>query len=217
MKTNVSVALILGIIGIVLLTGGVAASVNTVSTMVRCEACGTTMSKTDISTIQVLTPDGVTHWACSPTCAAELAIYYQNDTIKAKCFVSGSAIQISVVNGNFTSVSVSPSSPQDNVQVVEGENGINIASVNSMNAEKFVSTTAFANQLLLQNYSSNPNAITRTLQQTFFMGQTMLPMMPPTYRAVQIPNLYYAFMIVGGALFAAAPISWKFLKNRNKL
>jgi len=210
-KNNVLIALVLGIIGLVLLVGGVAASINTVSTMVKCEACGTTVSKTDISTIQVVTPDGATHWAMCPTCAAELAIYYQNDTINAKCFVSGRSIQINVVNGNFTSVSVSPSSSQDNVQVVEGANAINAADLMSgMNAEKFVSTTAYANQLLLQNYSSNPNAITRTLQQTFFMGRTMLPMMPPTYRAVQIPTIYYAFMIVGCAIFAAAPISWKF-------
>lgn len=195
------------------MTGGVAASINTVSTMVRCEATGTTISKTDISTIQVLTPNGVTHWACSPMGAAELGIYYQNDTIEAKCFVSGRTIQINVVNGNFTSVSVFPSSPQDNVQVVEGDNAINTMSL-AMNDEKFVSTTAYANQLLEQNYSSNPHAITVTLQQVFFMGRTMLPMMPPTYRAVQIPTLYYAFMISGGLIFALAPIYWVFLKNR---
>lgn len=217
MKTNVSVALILGIIGIMLLAGGVAASINTVSTMVRCEICGVTISKTDISAIQVITPNGVTHWAMCPTCAAELAIYYQNDTIKAKSFVSGSAIQITVVNGNFTSVSVNPSSSQDNVQVVEGANGINAPGMSDMSAEKFVSTTAYANQLLEKNYSSNPYAITITLQHLFILGNLMLEMMPPTYHAVQIPTLYYAFMILGGALFAVAPISWKFLKNRNKL
>ena len=195
---------------------GVAASINTYSTMARCEAGGTTISKTDISTIQVLTPNGVTHWACSPMSAAELAIYYQNDTIKAKCFVSERIIQINVVNGNFTSVSVSPSSPQDDVQVVEGDNAINTMSL-AMNDEKFVSTTAFANQLLQQNYSSNPQAITVSLQQVFFMGRTMLPMLPPIYRAIAIPTVYYAFMISGGVVFALAPISGVFLKNRNKL
>ncbi len=173
-----------------------------------------TISKTDISTIQVITPNGVTHWACCPTCAAELAIYYQNDTIKAKCFVSGRAIQINVVNGNFTSVSVSPSSPQDNVKVVEGANGINTGGMSEMNAEKFVSTTAYANQLLEKNYSSNSNAITITLQHLFLLGNLMLEMMPPTYSAVQIPAMNYAIMIAGSALFAAAPISWKLLKKR---
>ena len=214
MKNSVSVPLMLVIVGIVFLTGGITASINTISTTVRCESCGMALSKTDISTIQVLTPDGLTHWACDPTCAAELAIYYQNDTINAKCFVSERAIQINVVKGNFTSVSVSPLSPQDNVQIVEGENAINTNDVNAMNAEKIVSTTIYANQLL-QNYSSNPNAITKTLQQVFFMGQTMLPMMPPTLRAVQIPSLNYALMISGGALFAVAPLLRKLLKSRN--
>lgn len=216
MRNNILVALVLGIIGAGLLTGGFAASIYTVSSTVRCEVCGQTMSKTGISTIQVVTPNGVTHWACSPACAAELAIYYKNDTINAKCFVSGRTIKITVVNGNFTSVSVSPLSSQDNVQVVEGANGINAGGMSDMNAEKFVSTTAYANQLLEKNYSSNPHAISVTLQQVFFMGQTMLPMMPPTHHTVQIPALDYALMIAGGALFAIAPISWKFLKNRNK-
>ena len=172
------------------------------------------MSKTDISTVQVVTPDGVTHWACNPTCAAELAIYYKNDTINAKCFVSGRAIQINVVNGNFTSVSVSPSSPQDNVRVVEGGNAMHLTGASAMDTEKFVSTTAFANQLRLQNYSSNPYAITITLQQAFFLGQSMLLMMPPTYYAVEIPPMYYAFMLVGGVLIAAAPVSLALLKKR---
>ncbi len=206
MKNNVSIALILIIIGIVFLSGGVTASINTVSNTVKCEMCGMTISKTDISTIQVVTPDGVTHWACSPVCAAELAIYYQNDVISAKCYVSGRAIQINVVNGNFTSVSVSLSSSQDNVQVVMGE---------GMMDTKFVSTTAYANQLL-QTYSSNPNATIMTLQQTFMMAKNMLAMKTPSYSPVQIPTLNYALMITGSALFAVAPVSWKLLKKQNK-
>lgn len=213
-RNNVFFALYLGIIGIVLLTVGFAATVYAVSSTARDEVTGQTMSKTDISTIQVVTPNGVTHWAYSPMSAAELAIYYKNDTIHAKCFVCGRAITITVVNGNFTSVSVSPPNRQDNVQVVEGENGINGPDMMSaMNAEKIVSTTAYANQLLEKNYSSNPYATTITIQHVFFMGGVMLPMMPPTYSAVEIPTLYYALMTLGGVLLTAAPISWKSLKK----
>ena len=206
MKNNVVIALIFGIIGIVFLAGGVTASINTVSNSVNCEVCGMTISKTDSSTIQVVTSDGVTHWACSPICAAELAIYYKNDVINAKCYVSGRAIQINVANGNFTSVSVSPSSPQDNVQVVMGEN---------MMDTKFVSTTAYANQIL-QTYSSDPNATIMTLQQTFMMANNLLGMKTPSYNAVQIPAMNYALMIAGGALFVASPVSWRLLKRQNK-
>ncbi|HTY76123.1 MAG TPA: hypothetical protein VMD05_11240 [Candidatus Nanoarchaeia archaeon] len=204
MKTNILVALILGLIGIVFLAGGAAASINTVSNTVNCEVCGMTISKTDISTIQVVTPDGVTHWACSPICAAELAIYYQNDVINAKCYVSGRTIQINVVNGSITSVLVTPSSPQDNVQVVSSGDTM---------TSKFVSTSSYANQLL-QTFSSNPNATILTLQQTFMMAQNMLAMKTPSYSAVQIPTLNYALMITGGILFAAAPVSWSLLKKR---
>ena len=206
MKNNVLVALILGLIGIMFLAGGVTASINTVSNTVRCEVCGMTISKTDISTIQVVTPDAVTHWACNPICAAELAIYYQNDVINAKCYLSGRAIQINVVNGSITSVSVSPSSPQDNVQVVTPGDTM---------AAKFVSTTSYANQLL-QTFSSNPNATIITLQQTFMMAKNMLAMKTPSYNAVQIPTLNYALMATGGILFAAAPVSWNLLKKQNK-
>ena len=205
MKNNFIVALILVLIGVVFLAGGAAASINTVSNTVRCEVCGMTISKTDISTVQVVTPDGVTHWACSPICAAELAMYYKNDVIDAKCYVTGDSITISVVNGTPTSVSVSPSSAQDDVQVVMGSS--------TMDTWKFVSTTVAANQLL-QTYSSNPNATVISLQNAFMMANNMMSMKTPSYRPVQIPEINYALMIAGAALLVLSPISWKLLRRK---
>ena len=204
MKNSVLVASVLALIGVVFLAGGLGASFNLVSNTVKCEMCGMTISKTDISTIQVVTSDGATHWACSPICASELAIYYKTDTIDAKCYVSGRSIQIKVDNGNITSVTVTPSSSQDDVSVVMGGT--------AMDTWKFVSTQAYANQLL-QTYSSNPNATDNTLMQTFMMAQKMFGMKTPSYEPVQIPTINYALAITGVGCLCVAPISWRLLKK----
>ena len=205
MKNSVLAASVLALIGIVLLAGGLAASAYTVSNTVRCEICGMTMNKNSITTVRVVTSNGVTHWACDPLCAAEEAVYYKTCTIDAKCYVSGRSIQINVVDGNITSVTVTPSSPQDDVSV--------IVSGNSMTDYQFVSTQAYANQLM-QKYSSHSTDTDFTPQQIFATGANMF-MGTPSYKPVQIPTINYALIIAGIALICAAPVSWKLLKKSN--
>jgi hypothetical protein len=203
MKNYILMASILALIGFVLLAGGVAASAYTVSNTVRCEVCGVAINKNSITTVKVVTPDGVTHWACDPLCAVDLAIYYKTCTIEGKCYVSGRAIQIGVVDGSITSVTVTPSSPQDDVSVVV--NG------NSMGDYEFVSTQAYANQLM-QKYSSHTTDTDFTLQQMF---GTYMFMGTPSYKPVQMPTINYALIITGVALICAASASWKLLRKSN--
>jgi hypothetical protein len=163
------------------------------------------MNKDSITTVKVVTPNGVTHWACDPLCAAEEAVYYKTCTIDAKCYVSGRSMQINVVNGSVTSATVTPSSSQDDVSVV--------ISGNSMADYQFVSTQAYANQLM-QKYSSHSTDADFTLTQILTMGQNMF-MGTPSYKPVQIPTIYYVLIIAGIALICAAPVSWKLLKKSN--
>ena len=203
MKNSVLVVSLLALIGIIFLVGGVAASAYTISNTVRCEVCGMSMNKNSITTVKVITPNGVTHWACDPLCAAEEALYYKTSTIEGKCYVSGRSIQIDVVNGNIVSATVTPSSSKDDVSVV--------VSGNSMADYKFVSTQADANQLM-QKYSGHPTDTDFTLPQMLAMGGNMF-MGTPTYKPVQLSTFDYALLIVGIALICASPVSWKVLKK----
>ena len=205
MKNIVLVASVVALIGIVFLAGGVAASAYTVSNTVRCEVCGITMNKNSITTVKVVTPNGVTHWACDPLCAAEEAIYYKTATIEAKCYVSGRSIQIDVVDGSVASATVTPSSPPDDVSVV--------ISGNSMADYKFVSTQAYANELM-QKYSSHSTDTDFTLPQILAMGGNMF-MGTPSYKPVQISTIDNALLIAGIALICAASVSWKLQKKSN--
>jgi hypothetical protein len=205
MKNNILAVSVLAIIGIIFLAGGAAASVYTISNTVRCEVCGMAMNKNSITTVRVVTPDGVTHWACDPLCAAEEAIYYQTCTIEGKCCISGRSIQIDVANGSVVSATVTPSSPQDDVSVV--------VSGNSMADYKFVSTQAYADQLM-QKYSTHATDTDFTLPQILAMGANMF-MGTPSYKPVQISAIDYALLIVGISLICADSVSWKLLKKSN--
>lgn len=204
MKNSVLVALILGLIGIIFVAGGASASLNVVTNTATCNACGMEVSKSDISTLKIVTTTGDEYYACCPVCAAEVAIYYNNCTIYGQCYVSGKSIAITVVNGNYSSVSVTPSDPTDNVAVVIGGGGCK--------TNKLVSNTNYANQVL-QTYSSNPNASIKTLPQVFSMARTKLSQSTLSYKQVEIPAINYALIGIGASFLVASPLSWRLLKS----
>lgn len=206
MKKVVLIASLVGLMGIIFLASGVAASAYTVSNTVRCEVCGMAMNKNSNTTVRVVTSNGVTHWACDPLCAAEEAIYYGNCTIEAKDYISGRSIQINVVDGNIASVKVTPSSSQDDVSVIVGGN--------SMADYEFVSTQADANQLM-QKWSSHSTDTDYTLQQTFAMAQNMAMGGAPSYKPVQVPTTDYALIVSGIVLICAAPVFGWALKKQS--
>jgi hypothetical protein len=108
-----------------------------------------------------------------------------------------------MVNGSVASVTVTPPSPEDDVSVV--------ISGNSMADYQFVSTQAYANQLM-QKYSSHPTDTDFTLPQILAMGGNMF-MGTPSYKPVQIPTIDYALTIAGIALICASTISRKLQKK----
>jgi hypothetical protein len=204
MKKSVLVGLCLALVGTIFLAGGVSASIQRTTSTAVCEACGMEVSKADISTFQVVAADGQEHWACCPICAEVVGIYYTNSEINGKCFATGKSIKITVTNGNFSSASVTPSDPMDNVTVVLG---------GSCKTNKLVSDAMHGAEVR-QEYSWASNASLKTMAQSFTSAKTKLGQMTVSYRAVNMPALNYALIGVGTALLIASPISWKLVQKR---
>jgi len=135
LKINVLATLSLMLIGIIFLTGGVATSLGATSTKATCEACGMIVDKDDISALKIVLEDGSEHWGCCPICAEVVGLYYENSVIHAKCFVSGTPIQIVIENGKF-SATAAPTSSE--VMVVVG---------GSCAKNKIVATPEYAEQM----------------------------------------------------------------------
>jgi hypothetical protein len=206
LKTNVIVALSLALIGIIFLSGGVATSLSVASSKATCEACGMIVDKDDISALQIVLQDGSEHWGCCPICAEVVGLYHENSVIHAKCFVSGTPIQITIENGNFSSASATPATGE--VMVVVG---------GSCAKNKIVATPTYAEQVK-NTYDWASNASIKTVQQSFVAASTKLSDVTPSAELPSIPSVNYVMIGVGVALLAAAPLSFKLLsKGKNTL
>jgi hypothetical protein len=204
MKRSVLAALTLALIGAVFLAGGASASINRTSNTAVCEACGMEIAKADISTFSIVAADGSEHWACCPICAEVVGIYYTNSEINGKCFVTGKSIKMTVVNGNFSTATVTPAQAGDNVTIVLG---------GSCATNKIVSDSmhgAEARQTI-----GVSNASLTTVPQSFTAARTKLASMTVGYKPVSIPMLNYALSGVGAVFLCAAPVSWKIVQKRS--
>ncbi len=203
MKINVIAALSFVLIGIIFLAGGVATSLGATSSKATCEACGMIVDKDDISALKIVLQDGSEHWGCCPICAEVVGLYYENSEIHAKCYVSGTPIQIIIENGNFSSASATPESSE--VMVVVG---------GSCAKNKIVATPAYAEQVK-NTYDWASNASIKTVPQSFVAANTKLSNFTPSTEPPSIPAVNYIMIGMGIALLAAAPLSFKLL-NRTK-
>ncbi|MFB3888264.1 MAG: hypothetical protein ACE14S_02160 [Candidatus Bathyarchaeia archaeon] len=179
------------------------ASVQRSSSTAVCEACGMEVNKADISTFRIVAADGSEHWACCPICAEEIGLYYANSEIYAKCFSTGKAIKLTIVDGNLASASVTPADPSDDVRVLLG---------GSCATNKIVSNALLCEQVR-QAYAWASNAPLKTLPESFAVAKNKLVQMTVSYKPVSVPTLNYVMMGVGAAFLVASPIAWKLGKK----
>jgi hypothetical protein len=201
LKTNVIAALSLALIGIIFLAGGVATSLGVTSSKATCEACGMIVDKDDISALKIVLQDGSEHWGCCPICAEVVGLYYVNDEINAKCFVSGTPIKIVIENGNFSSASATPATGE--VMVVAG---------GACAKNKIVASQTYAEQVK-NTYDWASNASIKTVPQSFVAASTKLSDVTPSTELPSIPAVNYIMIGVGVVLLAAAPLSFKLLNT----
>jgi hypothetical protein len=194
---------IVAIVGLILLVGGASAYVNKSSSTAICEACSMELQKNDLSTIVIADSAESIHYACSPMCAIEVSLYYQNCTLTAKCFSSGNTITITFSQGRITSIS--PSGEGKNVTVVLGMSHMMDKFVDSnQSAQNVISTYSWANGSIM------------TVDQLYGMSQAKYSQLAIGYKPVSIPSITYALVAASAVLLVAAPLEYFLVEKRKQ-
>jgi len=201
---NLSIVVVVAIIGLIFIGGGVGATVNRTMTTIVCEACGMEIEKADVSTLRVVSVDGAEHWACCPICADVVGLYYENAVIQGQCFACGQEIKVHLENSQLSYVDFSGN--KEFIKVLVG--GLCMKN-------KLVCSGACA-QSVHQSYDWAADIPEKTLQEALMMGSTKLETMTVGYRPLSIPALNYVMIGVGAVLLAAAPITWKLMNKGPK-
>jgi hypothetical protein len=195
--------IIIAIVGIALLAGAASAYVNKSNSTAICEACGMEVQKNDVSTISITDSAGSVHYACSPMCAIEVAMYYQNCTLNAKCFSSGNTITLVFSQGSINSTS--PSGEGKNVTVVLGMTHMMDKLVDSnQSAQNVIATYSWTNGPIM------------TVGQVYQMAQMKYSQLTIGYKPVSIPFVTDALIAAGVVLLAISPLEYLLVEKRRK-
>ena len=196
------VPVLIAVVGIILLIGGVSTYIVKSGSTATCEACGMETAKEDISTIRIVTETGDAHFACCPVCAMVVALYYENDTLQARCFSCGKNVTVEFAEGNITSVN--PSGDTYNVSMIFGM---------ACMKNKFVCSNECA-QLVRTTHDWATGLPTKNMNQTLGIAETKIEEFTVGYKPIEIPAITYALVFAGVILLIAAPLEWSLVEKK---
>ena len=203
MDTKKVIPIMLAIMGLILLSGGVAAHYGRAARAAACEACGMEVERSDSSTFTIVTQDGVVRYGCCPMCSLMIGIFYRNAAIGGKCFECGREIKVNILNADLSEVT--PIGAQYNVSIILG---------NSCATRKIVCSPICAQKVKTsQNWAKDLPLL--PVGTAFQRAKETIPRFTIMPRQVRIPEISYILVGLGATLLALSPISWKLLKRRS--
>jgi len=202
MRKEFIVPVMLAILGLIFLVGGVSAYFSKARVTLVCEACGMELETGEQLPLQchtIVCGDGSTHYACCPICALAMAYYYNDATVSVPCFTCAQEINITVEDGNLSSVTPSTAC------VIFGAACVR----NKMICCQDCAESA------KQNYDWAADLPVITTEETFSKGKMMagtkFDIAPKT---IKIPTITYALIAAGIVLLASAPLSWGIMTGK---
>jgi hypothetical protein len=201
---NLSVLIVVTIVGLIFLLGGVGATVNRTMSTTVCEACGMEIEKVDVSTLLVVSDDGGEHWACCPICADVIGLYYENAVIQGECFACGQDIKMHLENSQFSYIEFTGN--KEFIKVLVG----------GMCMKNKLVCSGTCAQSVRQSYNWAADIPEKSLQEALVMGSVKLETMTVGYKPLSIPALNYVMIGIGATLIAAVLIAWKLTNKSEK-
>jgi len=192
----------LAIVGLIFLSGGVAAYYGRTGRAAACEACGMEVERTDPSTFTIATPDGATRYGCCPMCSLMIGIHYKNAAITGRCFECGKAIGINILNSDLTSAT--PVGPQYNISIALGKSCVT--------RKIFCSSTCAYKVKTSQDWAKDLPIV--PLATSFGTAKENVPKFTIIPRQVRVPEISYVLIGLGLVLVASSPVSWILLRRK---
>jgi len=205
LDTKKTLPIMLVILGLIFLSGGVAAYYGRTGRAAACEACGMEIERTDPSTFTITTPDGVTRYGCCPMCSLMIGAYYRNTAVAGKCFECGKAIGINILNGDLTDAT--PVGPPYNISIILGKSCVT--------RKIFCSSTCAHRVRTSQDWARDLPIV--PLATAFRTAKENVPKFTIVPRQVRVPEISYVLIGLGLVLIALSPISWKLLPKKCSL
>ena len=202
MNRKKALPIMLAIVGLIFLSGGVAAYYGRTGRAAACEACGMEVERTDPSTFTIATPDGATRYGCCPMCSLMIGIHYKNAAITGRCFECGKAIGINILNSDLTGAT--PVGPQYNVSIVLGKSCVT--------RKIFCSSTCAYKVKTSQDWAKDLPIV--PLATSFGTAKENVPKFTIIPRQVRIPEISYILIGLGLVLVASSPVSWMLLRRK---